>query len=145
MPFSAESKTMMSTAYAREHERPFDPAKDIFVFGSNEEGLHYAGAARFAQVHCGAQPGVGVGPAGRSYAIPTMNGWRRLAEEAARFVDYAAQHPGLPFFVTRIGCGIAGYQDKEIAPLFVGAPENCLLPLGWRDLAKLPPPSPKAR
>ena len=128
---------MMTSDYAKEHERSFDSARDIFVFGSNEEGRHYAGAAKFAQDHCGARPGVGVGPTGRSYAIPTMNGWQRLTKEAQRFIEYAMQHPEESFFATRVGCGIAGYQDNEIAPLFVDAPENCLLPLGWRDLVPL--------
>jgi hypothetical protein len=137
---------MFSNDYAKEHERLFDPENDIFVFGSNEEGRHYAGAARFAQDHCGAQPGIGVGPTGRSYAIPTMNGLQRLKEEVQRFIEYATNHPEQSFFVTRVGCGIAGYQDNGIAPLFLQAPANCLLPLGWRDLAKLReglPPEPK--
>jgi hypothetical protein len=120
---------------AQEHERPFDPGKDIFVFGSNEEGHHYAGAAKYAEEHCGAEWGVGVGPTGRAYAIPTMHGMTRLREEVRRFIEYAASHPKQFFFVTRIGCGIAGYQDNAIAPLFLHAPQNCLLPLGWRDLA----------
>ncbi len=128
---------MPSEEHAREHERPFNPEQDIFVFGSNEAGRHYAGAARYAQEYCGAEHGVGVGPTGRSYAIPTMNGWPRLTEEVERFIAYATQHPEQTFFVTRIGCGIAGYQDNGIAPLFLHAPQNCLLPLGWRDLAAL--------
>jgi hypothetical protein len=137
---------MASDEHIQEHERPFDPENDIFVFGSNEQGLHYAGAAKYAQEHCGAEPGVGVGPTGRSYAIPTMHGMPRLREEVGRFLDYAAQHPDQSFFVTRVGCGLAGYQDNGIAPLFRHAPQNCLLPLGWRDLALLReglPPSPK--
>jgi len=137
---------MANEEHTLEHERRFDPEKDIFVFGSNEEGRHYAGAAKYAQDHCGAQPGVGVGPTGQSYAIPTMNGWPRLKAEVARFIEYATQHPERSFFVTRVGCGLAGYQDHGIAPLFLHAPENCLLPLGWRDLAVLRDglePSPK--
>jgi hypothetical protein len=132
--------------HTQEHERPFNPEHDIFVFGSNEEGNHYAGAARYAQEHCGAEPGVGVGPTGRAYAIPTMHGMSRLREEVARFIDYAKLHPELSFFVTRVGCGLAGYHDAGIAPLFLHAPANCLLPLGWRDIAMLReglPPSPK--
>lgn len=137
---------MASEEYAQEHERPFDPETDIFVFGSNEEGRHYAGAAKYAQEFCGAEPGVGVGPTGRSYAIPTVHGFARLKDEVRRFIEYAKEHPHKSFFVTRVGCGIAGYQDNAIAPLFLDAPPNCLLPLGWRDLAQLRqglPPSPK--
>jgi hypothetical protein len=113
---------MANEEHTQEHERPFDPAKDIFVFGSNEEGHHYAGAAKYAQEHCGAQPGVGVGPTGQAYAIVTMSGRSRLKEEVAKFIDYASHHPE---------------QDNGIAPLFLHAPANCLLPLGWRDIAML--------
>ncbi|AXC11847.1 Phage protein [Acidisarcina polymorpha] len=137
---------MASEEYTQEHERPFDSAKDIFVFGTNDEGRHYAGAAKYAQEHCGAEPGIGVGPTGRAYAIPTMNGWNRLKDEVQHFIEYADQHPEQSFFVTRVGCGLAGYQDNGVAPLFLHAPANCLLPLGWRDLAMLReglPPSPK--
>lgn len=139
-------RDMSSEEHAQEHERPFNPEQDIFVFGSNEEGNHYAGAAKYAEEHCVAQPGVGAGPTGRSYAIPTMHGMSRLKEEVERFLAYAAQHPEQSFFVTRVGCGLAGYQDNGVAPLFLNAPENCLLPLGWRDLAELRqglPQSPK--
>ena len=132
--------------HTQEHERPFNPEKDIFVFGSNEEGRHYAGAAKFAQDNCGAEAGVGIGPTGRSYAIPTMNGFPKLREEVKCFIEYASERPNQSFFVTRVGCGLAGYQDNAIAPLFIDAPTNCLLPLGWRDLAQLRqglPPSPK--
>jgi hypothetical protein len=137
---------MALAEHAQEHERPFDPAHDIFVFGSNESGHHGAGAAAYAVRHAGAKMGEGVGPTGNAYAIVTMSGLPRIREEVARFVDYAKVHPELSFFVTRIGCGIAGYQDNAIAPLFKDAPENCLLPLGWRDLAELRAglePSPK--
>ena len=131
---------------AQEHARPFDPGHDIFVFGSNEAGHHGAGAAAYAVHHAGAKMGQGVGRTGNAYAIVTMSGLPRIREEVARFVDYAKAHPELSFFVTRIGCGIAGYHDNAIAPLFKDAPQNCLLPLGWRDLAELRAglePSPK--
>ena len=137
---------MASEESTQEHEKPFDPDKDIFVFGSNEEGHHYAGAARYAVEHCGAEMGVGSGPTGRAYAIPTMHGMTRLRDEVKSFIKYATAHPEQSFFVTRVGCGLAGYQDNGIAPLFKEAPSNCLLPLGWRDLAMLReglPPSPK--
>jgi hypothetical protein len=128
---------MANEAHTQEHVRPFNPEHDIFVFGSNEEGRHYAGAAKYAQQHCGAQDGVASGPTGKAYAIVTMSGLHRLKEEVAKFIEYASRHPELSFFVTRVGCGLAGYQDNGIAPLFLDAPANCLLPLGWRDLAVL--------
>ena len=94
----------------------------VFVFGSNLEGRHGGGAAWIALKRFGAVMGQGVGLQGRSYAIPTMHG---PVEEIKPYVDeflaFAAEHPELEFLVTRIGCGIAGFDDAEIAPLFAGA------------------------
>lgn len=110
----------------------------IFVFGSNMAGIHGAGAARDARVFWGAEMGVGEGRTGDAYALPTCEvpGRRRtlqdIAYSVARFCAYAEQHPELTFYVTRIGCGIAGYDDDDIAPLFAGAPSNVQLPKGWR-------------
>lgn len=47
---------------------------EIFVFGSNREGLHCSGAARLAYQNFGAVWGVGIGLQGQTYAIPTMRG-----------------------------------------------------------------------
>ena len=47
---------------------------------------------------------------------------------------YANEHPALQFNVTRIGCGLAGYKDEQIAPFFKDAPLNCYLPIGWREV-----------
>jgi hypothetical protein len=111
----------------------------IFVFGSNLAGRHGKGAALCARLDYGAVYGVGVGPTGFSYAIPTKDGQLRtlaldvIADHVADFLDYAAQNPQLVFEVTRIGCGLAGYQDHQISPMFLDAPENCLLPQGWRE------------
>jgi hypothetical protein len=49
-----------------------------------------------------------------------------------RFLTFAHEHPTYVFHVTRIGCGLAGYNDRDIAPMFAGAPANCVLPDGWR-------------
>ena len=88
-----------------------------------------------------AQPGVGIGRTGYAYALPTKD--RQLctlplpaiATQVDTFLEYARQHPHLTFQVTRVGCGLAGYQDHQIAPLFAGAPANCQLPQGWPQLA----------
>ena len=110
----------------------------VFVFGSNLGGKHGGGAARVAHQHYGAVWSVGEGPRGRSYALPTMDAdfvTLRLDEVALSvqvFLVHAAEHPELTFAVTRIGCGIAGFSDEEIAPLFRDAPANCELPEGWR-------------
>ncbi len=110
----------------------------IFVFGSNLAGRHGRGAAKTAKDKYGAEYGVGEGRTGDSYAIPTKD-WRlrtRSLEEIQisvyRFLEYAKEHPELQFYVTRIGCGLAGYHDDEIAPFFEGAPDNCRLPERWR-------------
>ena len=103
----------------------------MFVFGSNLEGRHIGGAARFAAQTLGAQMGVGVGPTGQCYAIPTMQG---DAETIQPYVDdfivYAQQYPELHFLVTEIGCGIAGFTPQQIAPLFAKAVDvpNIYLP-----------------
>jgi hypothetical protein len=111
----------------------------IFVFGSNLAGRHGKGAALYARQHHGAQYGVGVGPTGSAYAIPTNDArldtlpLETIAEHVLRFVAYAKRHPELAFQVTRVGCGLAGYSDPQIAPMFSAAPSNCHLPDGWRE------------
>ena len=93
--------------------------KEIFVFGSNLAGHHGGGAARAANIKFGAEWGVGVGLTGRSYAIPTMQGGvETIKPYVDEFIRFAQANPGLKFLVTRIGCGIAGFKDEEIAPLF---------------------------
>ena len=110
----------------------------IFVFGSNEAGHHDGGAARIAYEEFGAVYGQGRGLQGRSYAIPTMSGsLSAIASEVDEFFIFADSHPDMTFFVTRIGCGIAGWRDKDIAPLFARAFSlpNVYLPVEfWRVL-----------
>ena len=111
---------------------------EIFVFGSNLQGMHGGGAARVAVVKFGAIMGQGVGLQGQSYAIPTMQGGvETIAPYVDEFIQFARTHTELTFLVTRIGCGIAGFDDKEIAPLFVKAIDvpNIHLPLSfWKEL-----------
>nr|WP_025001571.1 hypothetical protein [Prevotella aurantiaca] len=104
---------------------------EIFVFGSNIEGLHGGGAALIAANKFGAVAGKGVGLQGQSYAIPTMEGsLEQIKSYVDEFIAFARQHTEYFFYVTRIGCGIAGYKDKDIAPLFSDAlnVENISLP-----------------
>ena len=94
----------------------------IFVFGSNLAGMHGGGAAAVAHARFGAIMGQGVGLQGQSYAIPTMQGGvETIKPYVDEFIAFAAQHQEMTFLVTRIGCGIAGFQDDEIAPLFAKA------------------------
>lgn len=110
---------------------------EVFVFGSNLGGLHGGGAARAAMQRFGAVWGQGVGLQGQSYAIPTMQGGvETIKPYVDEFIEFARTKPELFFYVTRIGCGIAGFRDEEIAPLFAGALalENVALPKSFHDL-----------
>lgn len=112
---------------------------EIFVFGSNLAGMHGGGAAYVAFRQFGAVMGCGVGLRGQSYAIPTMQGGvETIKPYVDEFIAFAKVHPELFFFVTRIGCGIAGFRDKEIAPLFAKAIglENVCLPESFIKLLK---------
>lgn len=107
---------------------------EVFVFGSNLKGHHNGGAARMAHSRFGAEWGVGVGPTGKCYAIPTMHGGvEDIKPYVDDFVEYVRNHPGKRFLVTRIGCGIAGFTDREIAPLFKDVKDtpNVCLPKEW--------------
>ena len=106
-------------------------ADEIFVFGSNLAGAHGGGAARIAVEDFGAIWGQGVGLQGQSYAIPTMQGGvETIKPYVDEFIEFAKHHRELFFYVTQIGCGIAGFRDEEIAPLFANAKklENVALP-----------------
>ena len=107
---------------------------EIFVFGSNLKGMHGGGAAYIAYRKFGAIMGQGVGLQGQSYAIPTMQGGvETIRPYVDEFIQFAKERPALTFLVTRIGCGIAGFTDDEISPLFEKAHgvRNIVLPPGW--------------
>lgn len=109
---------------------------EIFVFGSNLAGAHGGGAARLAYNRFGAVWGQGVGLQGQSYAIPTMHGGvEAIKPYVDDFIVFARDHKELTFLVTRIGCGIAGFLDKDIAPLFKDAVDdnNIILPREFVD------------
>jgi len=114
--------------------------KEIFVFGSNLSGRHGAGAARYARLHHGAIMGQGIGLQGSSYALPTKGvnisfmPLKDIGKHVDEFISFAQSRPDLTFRVTRVGCGLAGFKDEEIAPLFRGALglSNVRLPKGWR-------------
>jgi len=111
----------------------------IFVFGSNLAGRHGKGAALYARQNHGAKYGVGIGFEGNSYAIPTKDANLRtlpipiIELFVQDFLRFATANPEREFEVTKIGCGLAGYQESDICPLFKTAPANCFLPEGWRD------------
>lgn len=115
---------------------------EIFVFGSNEAGVHGAGAAALAKEKFGAIEGQGYGPMGKSFAIPTK-GWKinqlplpAIQCYAIRFTEYAALNPDKKFLVTQVGCGLAGYKPEDIAPFFLLAEShpNIYLPQSFWDV-----------
>lgn len=112
--------------------------QSIFVFGSNTAGVHGAGAARYAYEHEGAAWGHGIGLTGNSYALPTKDSRLRslplflIKQEVDAFKEMATASPDKTFKVTRIGCGLAGYTDEEIGPMFKGSPLNCTFDIKWR-------------
>ena len=116
-------------------------ADEVFVFGSNLAGAHAGGAARIAMEKFGAVWGQGVGLQGQSYAIPTMQGGvETIKPYVDEFVRFAKSHTELVFLVTRIGCGIAGFKDEEIAPLFADVLniDNIILPESFDNILRSP-------
>ena len=104
---------------------------------SNLSGMHGGGAARVAYEKFGAVWGQGTGLQGRSYGIPTMQGGvETIRPYVDEFIGFARQHPELTFLVTRIGCGIAGFRDEEITPLFkdTAGMANVILPRTFADI-----------
>lgn len=110
-------------------------AKSIFVFGSNRQGRHGKGAALEAKLKHGAIYGQAEGLQGNSYAIITKElrpGYPKVQlsevlDGVLRFLKFAGNNPHLLFFVTPIGCGLAGFKVSEIAPMFLGEPSNVAL------------------
>lgn len=113
--------------------------KAHLVFGSNQQGIHGKGAALVAVIHFDAEHGKWDGPVGMSYAIPTKLTPRKtmsvkdIQPYVDKFLDYARKHRGTHFWVTRIGCGLAGLSDDQVAPMFRDAPENCSFAQEWRQ------------
>lgn len=114
---------------------------EVFVFGSNILGYHNGGAARKAKRDFGAVWGQSEGLQGQSYAIPVDSGKgamdiTRIKSSIERFIAFAKSHSEFVFLVTRIGCGIAGFQEEEIAPLFKDAVEikNIKLPRSFVEI-----------
>lgn len=154
LPFDADSqhvmdgefpKMPMMSSHVSENVHHIDPKmirvssdrieslskNEIFVFGSNIAGKHIGGAAKQAYQKFGAQWGVGEGLTGRSYAIPTMHGGVDvIAPHIRTFIEYARENPELTFLVTKVGCGVAKFSPKQIAPLFCEAAQlnNVYLP-----------------
>lgn len=116
--------------------------KDIFVFGSNEGGVHGAGAAADAINFYGAIMGRGNGLEGNSYAIPTKDfnietlPLTVINYYVSQFIRFADRTPHLNFYVTELGCGLAGYKVEDIAPMFWYAKDlpNVQLPVRFYEV-----------
>lgn len=114
------------------------PLIGIFVFGSNLKGIHGTGAAKMAVDRFGASFGQSTGRQGNAYAIPTKATPHLslplvdVQQHIKDFCQYTQTHVNDTFIVTRIGCGLAGFKDAEIAPLFKAANrDNCIFDWKW--------------
>jgi hypothetical protein len=122
----------------KRHSNEYSDA--IFVFGSNLAGRHGAGAALYAHDVYEAKYGVGMGRTGQAYAIPTKDAQLNtlaleyIHHQVKEFLEYARHKKDEVFFVTRIGCGLAGYKNEQIAPMFRGAPDNCIFDISWKQI-----------
>jgi len=111
---------------------------DVFVFGSNEAGIHGGGAARYAKENLGAEMGFSYGKTGQCFAIPTKDIYietlplGRIKMYVTGFLAFAIGHKKLTFKITQIGCGLAGYTANDIAPMFKNAPLNCQFDSAWQ-------------
>lgn len=136
-----ERKRQMAKEYYSKRVTPesIDTLKqnEIFVFGSNHEGIHNGGAAATAMSQFGAVWGQGEGLQGRSYAIPTTVPMQQMQDAVNQFATFADSHPEMRFLVTRVGCGNAGLNVTDVAPMFRNCIylENVALPLDfWKVL-----------
>lgn len=108
----------------------------LYVFGSNLAGIHGRGGAYIARRHFGAKLGTGVGRTGQAYAIPTKDEHLavlpldQIAEYIQQFKRYVKENPKYCFFITPIGCGLAGYKPHQIAPYFRTI-ERSWIPDSW--------------
>ena len=109
---------------------------EYFVFGSNLAGRHGAGAAK-AALQFGARLSQGTGLAGKTYAIPTkdIHIYTLPIEYIKKYVDefivFSQANSDKEFFITRVGCGLAGFNDCDIAPLFNECGDNCSFASTW--------------
>ena len=118
---------------------------EIFVFGSNEAGIHGGGAAKTAQAKFGAIYGVPFGLMGQSFAIPTKDRniktllLPNIQNYLVSFIKFAIDNPQLKFYLTKIGCGLAGYTTNDIKLILWKAvdlatnngelPQNIIIPI----------------
>lgn len=142
---------MKTPKYTPENIRELLP-NQVFVFGSNNHARHGKGAAKLAAQKFGAHNYVAEGCVGQSYAIPTVDCNRsgpfrgvprsldKILMSVVRFYDYARRNPEREFLVTELGCGLAGWAVKDIAPMFADPPSNVVLPRRFHEFNTPPKP-----
>lgn len=114
---------------------------EVFVFGSNREGRHGKGAALHARQHYGAVYGQPEGLQGQSYAIVTKELRKdyppvtldEVRSGIEKFLEFAKTMPDTHFIVTKIGCGLAGFEESDIRSMFTNVSNNVILPEDWRN------------
>lgn len=119
---------------------------EIFVFGSNTAGIHGRGAALQAYKQFGCPYGFGEGLhiESQTYAFPTLavpKGRKSFSLEprtddellasVRKLYETAQKNPNLTFLLTKVGCGLAGYEESHMITLFRGTPANIVKPKGW--------------
>lgn len=126
-------------------------ANTIFVFGSNPEGRHGAGAAKVARNQFGAIYGQGEGLQGNAYALPTKDlrvkenrGLRSISEvqiiqNIKKLYEVAKQNPDKQFKVAYRNtdqASLNGYTGLEMIDMFIKAgsiPSNIVFSKEWVD------------
>lgn len=133
--YLANIDTLMENKEVVDIQAPTGESNTVFVFGSNMNGEHIGGSAKHAFEYYGAEWSVAYGPTGSTYAIPTLdNNFNKLPLNVIQafvdnFLDYVKINPELTFEVVDIGCGIAGFEPEQIAPMFIDYPyDDCLPP-----------------
>lgn len=134
----------MPVTFHKEERITSLPNGYIFVFGSNLAGRHGRGAALDAVKLFGARYGVGLGIAGKSFAIPTKDAFLKTLDVVTInhyiqvFKTFVEANPHLTFYLTPIGCGLAGYSAADIAPLFLSLRHlDIIFPISFKPFLML--------
>jgi hypothetical protein len=136
---NTQPSTSVEREYTPENVTSLKP-NEVFVFGSNAEGVHGKGAALLAKNNFGAKQGQAEGLQGQAYGVITKKNWRvekssTLSEIGKGLQDmllFAKANQNKKFLVTKLGSSLAGYSIEEIKGLFEKLkniiPNNVILP-----------------
>lgn len=111
----------------------------VFVFGSNTLGWHGSGNSFIARLKYGAKMKVAEGPQGCAYGIPVRNEYndllplRDVKRAVDDFIKHARENKDTVFHVTPLGIHLNGFKHDDIAPMFALAPDNCIMPMRWKE------------